>query len=83
MKHDAYNQEGSPEEEKGESAEMERKELPEHELDAHHKTLMDAEAIKGNPHIMKQLTPHMMKKAGHMKKIMSIQGLKDKEKSID
>lgn len=50
--------------------------LHENVLDSHHDTLMKADAIKGNPHIMKQLKPHMEKKMGHMKKILSIDGLK-------
>jgi hypothetical protein len=69
--------EGSPEEEMSEPKSEEMKEpLSEHELDMHHDTLMKAEAIKGNPHIMKQLKPHMVKKMGHMKKITSLEDLK-------
>lgn len=85
--------EGSPMEEKMESAEEERKEPPtEHELDMHHKTLMDAESIRGDAHIMKHLKPHMEKKMGHMKKVMgmkekaspitSLEGIRAKEKSL-
>ena len=64
--------------EAAEPTETEQKDAPaEHELDMHYKTLMDAEAVKGNPHIMKHLTPHMEKKMGHMKKITSLEGLKE------
>lgn len=60
-----------------ESADEDAKEPPsEHELDMHHKTLMDAEAVQGNPHLMKHLKPHMEKKMGHMEKIMSLAQLK-------
>lgn len=78
--------EGSAAEEAAESPAEEAKEpLQDHELDMHHDTLMKAEAIKGNPHIMKQLKPHMEKKMGHMKKITSMDELKKvaKEKSMD
>lgn len=63
----------------------EHKELDEHELDMHHRTLMDAEAVKGNAHIMKQLKPHMEKKMGHLKKIMTLDDLKEvaKKKSME
>lgn len=85
---DSYNAknypEGSAMEEKMESPADEAKEAPsEHELDMHHDTLMKAEAIKGNPHIMKHLGPHMAKKMGHMQKITSIEGLKAKAKSME
>jgi hypothetical protein len=68
-----------------EKAEGPHKELSEHELDMHHRTLMDAEAVKGNPHIMKQLQPHMEKKMGHLKKIMTMDDLKAvaKKKSME
>lgn len=62
------------------------KEAPsEHELDMHYDSLMKAEAVKGNPHIMKHLKPHMEKKAGHIKKITSIDELKKvvKQKSME
>jgi len=78
--------EGSPEEEMTEPASEEAKEpLSEHELDMHHDTLMKAEAVKGNPHIMKQLKPHMAKKMGHMQKITSLDALKEhvKQKRMD
>lgn len=45
--------------------------LPDHTLDRHHTTLMDAHAIKQNPHIMKHLKPHLEKKAADMKILMS------------
>lgn len=51
-------------------------ELHENVLDSHHETLMKADAIRGNDHIMKQLKPHMEKKMGAMQKILSIDGLK-------
>lgn len=96
MKHskDKYstNVEGSPAEEMSESHAEEMKEAPsEHELDMHHDTLMKAESIKSNPHIMKHLEPHMAKKMGHMQKlgiqapagkITSVDGLKAKAKSM-
>ena len=93
---DSYstNVEGSPAEEMAESASVEAKEPPgEHELDMHHETLMKAEKIRGDKHIMKHLMPHMAKKMAHMKnlmgavgapaeKITSIDGLKAKAKSM-
>lgn len=92
MKHSkdkfSTNVEGSPAEEMRESAAMEAKEPPnEHELDSHHDTLMRAEKIKNDPHIMKHLKPHMEKKMGHMKSVMgekitSTDGLRKKEKSL-
>lgn len=93
MKHGVI--EGSPAEEHAESAEQERMEMPtEVELDKHHKTLMDAQAIKDNPALMAHLKPHMEKKMKHMKGVMgvkdrksggpitSIEGLKAKGKSL-
>jgi hypothetical protein len=76
-KHDMES-EGSPAHEGAESKDFESKEPPsDAELDMHYKTLMDAEAVKGNPHIMKHLTPHMEKKMGHMKKITNLDQLKE------
>lgn len=45
--------------------------MSEHELEMHHDTLMKAEHIKSQPHVMKQLKPIMEKKMGHMKSLMS------------
>lgn len=63
--------------------------LPDHILDNHHDTMMKAEAIKANPHIMKHLGPHMAKKAEQMKKVAdshapvkSMDELKAKAKKI-
>lgn len=75
--------------ENAESGAEEHKEPPsDHELDMHYETMMKAEHIKNDPHIMKHLKPHMEKKMGHMKKIMggekitSIDGLKKKAKEL-
>ncbi len=59
--------------------------LAESVLDSHHDTLMKAEAIKGNPHIMKQLKPHIEKKMGVTQKILSIDQLKkvSKQKNLE
>lgn len=46
--------------------------LPDHMLDSHHETLMKAEAIKNNPHIMKHLRPHMENKMAEMKKVAGL-----------
>jgi hypothetical protein len=63
--------------------------LPEHILDQHHETMMKADAIKANPHIMKHLMPHMEKKMAAMKKTMgehekitSIDQIKEKSKKM-
>jgi len=64
--------EGQPANPEGESAEEERKEKPTvHELDMHHRTLVDAEEIRNDPHIMKHLVPHMQKKATALKMAMN------------
>ncbi len=54
-------------------------------LDSHHDTLLKAEAIKNNPHIMKQLKPHIEKKMGMTQKILSIDQLKkvSKQKNME
>lgn len=84
--------EGSPSHEASESAAVEKAEPPsEHELDMHYETMMKAQKIKKDPHIMKHLGPHMDKKMEHMQSMMgehsakpitSIQGLKDKYKKM-
>lgn len=66
-----------------EGVEDDGEKLSDHELDMHHDCLMKAEAVKGNPNIMKQLGPHMEKKMGHMQKITSIAGLKAKAKAME
>lgn len=45
--------------------------LPDHILDNHHDTLMKAQAIHNNPHIMKHLQPHMEKKMADLKIAMN------------
>jgi hypothetical protein len=82
--------EGSPQHEKLEGPKVEGMEHDsgqeppdEYALDNAHKTLMDAENIKGNHHMMKHLKPHMEKKMGAMKKIMSIADLKKAAKEIE
>lgn len=82
MKHekDMYstNVEGSPAEEMAESASVEAKEPPsEHELDMHHETLMKAQKIQKDPHIMKHLRPHMAMKMSQMKGVMKSAGAKE------
>jgi len=80
-------------EEMSEPASESAKEPPaEHELNMHHETLMKAEQIKNDPHIMKHLKPHMEMKMKHMKQVMgehsmpekitSIEGLRKKEKTL-
>lgn len=60
--------EGSAQEEMAESPAEEAKEPPsEHELDMHHDTLMKAESIRSDKHLMKHLQPHMQKKMQHLK----------------
>ena len=75
--------EGSPEHESAESGAMEHAEPPsEHELDMHYDTLMKAEAVKGNPHIMKHLKPHIAKKSTAHKKIESIADIREASKKL-
>ena len=53
-----------------------------HELDAHMSTLIQAEKIKGDKHIMKHLAPHMVKHGKATKKILSLDELKKHVKSM-
>lgn len=61
------------------------RELKDYELDNHMNDILRAETVKSNPNIMKQLTPHMEKKMGQMKKITSMDELKRvaKQKSME
>jgi len=64
------------------SDDSEKEEPSECELDMHYNHLMKAEAVKGNPHIMKYLKPYMEKKSAMHKKIMSIDDIRKAEKKI-
>lgn len=61
------------------------RELKDYELDNHMNDILRAESVKANPHIMKQLAPHMEKKVGQIKKITSLDELKSvaKAKSLE